>query len=308
MKIPLILSNLNFRVQHYGEGDKIPQHKYGIYSIEWPKERDRLINQAKAKKVENRPRLFSSKTEETKKYSATHQRREAQSATPQKYHEFEKRKVLKDKNDFRNISNLINRALPIKNAKQTYNNFGGVDILTTRRVTETGDINPPNDDAIVARGSSSMKSKVSNDRNDRNQYPAKASTHSAKNRPEGFSPTAGKNIGDVRNHANNYLVYFDSKPKRYVNDNSQSQFLDDVRRNDKLKMLKSTIKAETERLKGQQNELKRMSEMEKTQGDRLNEIKAIRQLLKKYKADEVENEQRRYLENTNQPKKLGRSY
>lgn len=210
-----------------------------------------------------------------------------------------KRKVLKDKNDdFRSIAKIINRALPGKDVKQTYNKFGDVDILTTRRVVETGDIDPSQMDVLVAKGTSSMKSKGSNERN---QQRAKTSINSPKKRSEGFSAMAGKNIGDARNHANNYMYYFESKPKNYLND---GHLLEDVRRNNKLKMLKNTIKAETERLKGQQNEIKKMSEMEKTQGDRLNEIKAIRQLLKKYKADETESEQRRYLENVNRSKSL----
>lgn len=150
-----------------------------------------------------------------------------------------------------------------------------------------------------------MKPKVSTDRRDRNQQITKTGASSAKSRLESFPSTPGKNIGDVRNHTNEHLYYFDTKQKRFVND---GKLLEDVRRNNKLKMLKNTIKAETERLKNQQNEMKKMSEMEKTQGDRLNEIKAIRQLLKKYKADEAENEQRRYIVNVNHPKKLGRSY
>lgn len=35
-----------YRLQHFGDGDKIPHHRYGVYSKEWPIERRRLILQA----------------------------------------------------------------------------------------------------------------------------------------------------------------------------------------------------------------------------------------------------------------------
>ncbi|KAJ8925290.1 hypothetical protein NQ315_009119, partial [Exocentrus adspersus] len=38
-----------FRALKYGDGDKIPKHKYGIYSKIWPKEREKLINGARKK-------------------------------------------------------------------------------------------------------------------------------------------------------------------------------------------------------------------------------------------------------------------
>lgn len=36
-------------MKKYGAGDKIPKHRYGIYSKEWPKEREKLVNETKAK-------------------------------------------------------------------------------------------------------------------------------------------------------------------------------------------------------------------------------------------------------------------
>lgn len=35
------------RLQHYGEGDKIPRHRYGIYSKQWPMEREKAIRDAR---------------------------------------------------------------------------------------------------------------------------------------------------------------------------------------------------------------------------------------------------------------------
>ncbi|KAK9687113.1 Dual specificity phosphatase, catalytic domain [Popillia japonica] len=35
-----------YRLQHFDDGDKIPHHRYGVYSKEWPIERRRLILQA----------------------------------------------------------------------------------------------------------------------------------------------------------------------------------------------------------------------------------------------------------------------
>lgn len=41
------------RLHHFGEGDKIPHHKYGIYSKEWPKEREKVIRHVQRRRLEN---------------------------------------------------------------------------------------------------------------------------------------------------------------------------------------------------------------------------------------------------------------
>lgn len=38
-----------FRVKKYGAGDRIPRHRYGIYSKEWPIEREKIINETRTK-------------------------------------------------------------------------------------------------------------------------------------------------------------------------------------------------------------------------------------------------------------------
>lgn len=38
-----------FRTSKYGDNDKIPRHKYGIYSKLWPREREKIINEARKK-------------------------------------------------------------------------------------------------------------------------------------------------------------------------------------------------------------------------------------------------------------------
>ncbi|XP_050293486.1 dual specificity protein phosphatase CDC14C-like isoform X2 [Anthonomus grandis grandis] len=38
-----------YRLQNYGEGDKIPRHKYGIYSKTWPMEREKAIRENRQK-------------------------------------------------------------------------------------------------------------------------------------------------------------------------------------------------------------------------------------------------------------------
>ncbi|KAF5299577.1 hypothetical protein FQR65_LT09382 [Abscondita terminalis] len=42
----------NFRLQHFGEGDKMPRHKYGIYSKAWSIERERLIRHVQKRRTE----------------------------------------------------------------------------------------------------------------------------------------------------------------------------------------------------------------------------------------------------------------
>ncbi|GJQ66132.1 hypothetical protein Trydic_g4197 [Trypoxylus dichotomus] len=46
-----------YRLQHFGDGDKIPYHRYGVYSKEWPIERRKLILQAQ-RCLENSDRSF----------------------------------------------------------------------------------------------------------------------------------------------------------------------------------------------------------------------------------------------------------
>ncbi|KAF5280135.1 hypothetical protein FQA39_LY18137 [Lamprigera yunnana] len=43
----------NYRFEHFGDGDKILHHKYGIYSKVWPLEREKLILHVQRKKKEN---------------------------------------------------------------------------------------------------------------------------------------------------------------------------------------------------------------------------------------------------------------
>lgn len=47
----------HYRLQHFGDGDKIPHHRYGVYSKEWPLERRRLIFQAQ-KTLETQEKQF----------------------------------------------------------------------------------------------------------------------------------------------------------------------------------------------------------------------------------------------------------
>lgn len=42
----------NCRLEHFGEGDKIPKHKFGIYSKMWPIQRKKLLLQAEMHKRE----------------------------------------------------------------------------------------------------------------------------------------------------------------------------------------------------------------------------------------------------------------
>lgn len=37
------------RVKKYGAGDKIPKHRYGVYSKEWPLEREKIISETRTK-------------------------------------------------------------------------------------------------------------------------------------------------------------------------------------------------------------------------------------------------------------------
>lgn len=38
-----------YRMRHYGDETRMPQHKYGIYSKQWPIDRSRIINDARKK-------------------------------------------------------------------------------------------------------------------------------------------------------------------------------------------------------------------------------------------------------------------
>lgn len=51
-RIMRYLYMLHCRLQHFGEGDRIPHHKYGIYSKEWRNEREKLIKNVERRKRE----------------------------------------------------------------------------------------------------------------------------------------------------------------------------------------------------------------------------------------------------------------
>ncbi|KAK4885945.1 hypothetical protein RN001_002216 [Aquatica leii] len=51
----------NFRLQHFGDGDKIPHHKYGIYSKVWPIEREKLIRHVQKRRLESQRSMFREK-------------------------------------------------------------------------------------------------------------------------------------------------------------------------------------------------------------------------------------------------------
>ncbi|XP_044264407.1 dual specificity protein phosphatase CDC14B-like isoform X2 [Tribolium madens] len=42
-------SGSEYRIRHYGDETRMPQHKYGIYSKQWPVDRSRIINEARRK-------------------------------------------------------------------------------------------------------------------------------------------------------------------------------------------------------------------------------------------------------------------
>lgn len=104
--LKLISNEIIFRVRHYGEGDKVPRHKYGIYSIEWPKEKERLIEAARKRKEQ-----WALSGHEP----AKEKKRQVQSANSRctRYHEFPKKKILQNQDqEFKNISRMLSRALP----------------------------------------------------------------------------------------------------------------------------------------------------------------------------------------------------
>lgn len=92
-------------MRYYGEGDKIPRHKYGIYSIQWPKEKAQAIQAVKEKQQEQ---WLPNEQKEQKK-------RQVQSAQPRyiRYHEFPKKKIFQNPNQLMNISRLLSRAVPL---------------------------------------------------------------------------------------------------------------------------------------------------------------------------------------------------
>nr|XP_023012477.1 dual specificity protein phosphatase CDC14B-like [Leptinotarsa decemlineata] len=60
-----------YRIKKYGSDDKIPRHKYGIYSREWPLERERIIVEARRKIQKSFTKSQLEKISKQKRYSAS---------------------------------------------------------------------------------------------------------------------------------------------------------------------------------------------------------------------------------------------
>lgn len=91
--------NSLFRVQHYGEGDKIPRHKYGIYSLQWPRERSRAIQASKEKREQ------SAKNEQEKKKKQT-----TAQTNSSRYYQFPKKRFLNNQSE--QLKNILSRVIP----------------------------------------------------------------------------------------------------------------------------------------------------------------------------------------------------
>lgn len=90
-------------MRYYGEGDRIPRHRYGIYSIQWPKEKAQAIQAVKEKKEQYLP---NEQREQKKRQVQTAQSRYI------RYHEFPKKKIFQNPNQMMNISRLLSTAVP----------------------------------------------------------------------------------------------------------------------------------------------------------------------------------------------------
>lgn len=97
----------HYRVRHYGEGDKIPRHKYGIYSVQWPKDRERFLQLTK------------------RGPGPDEKKRQVQSAQSSsrpgiRYHEFSKKKILQGREEFKGISKMLSRVIPQPHVELKY--------------------------------------------------------------------------------------------------------------------------------------------------------------------------------------------
>lgn len=66
-----ILNNQYFRLHKYGTADKIPRHKYGIYSKQWPLEREKIISETRKKFQLNFMKSQVERISQQKKISAS---------------------------------------------------------------------------------------------------------------------------------------------------------------------------------------------------------------------------------------------
>lgn len=106
-----------YRSKHYGEGEKIPRHKFGIYSKIWPVERNRILREAR-RKYSNQQYSVSDPehlAQTNKKFSSSTMR------TKPPYFRF-KMKNVKESNCFEDISDMLTTVYGLDKSKSRQQN------------------------------------------------------------------------------------------------------------------------------------------------------------------------------------------
>ncbi|KAK9884003.1 hypothetical protein WA026_004938 [Henosepilachna vigintioctopunctata] len=110
-------SGSHYRSKNYGDGDKIPRHKYGVYSKMWPVERAKILREVRRKYTAqysvSDPEQIS---QSNRKLSATFAR------TKQPYHRFKLRNI-KEAGCFDDIAAVFSNVYGLASPKPSHPNY-----------------------------------------------------------------------------------------------------------------------------------------------------------------------------------------
>ncbi|XP_030762540.1 dual specificity protein phosphatase CDC14B-like [Sitophilus oryzae] len=104
-----------YRIEHFGEGDKIPRHKYGIYSKIWPTEREKMIKESR--------RTFRT-CSRTEPENLLQMQKKSKALSVDKLHTDSK--ILPSGDSFKNISKLLSSVHTFKKFRNVHD--GGSDV------------------------------------------------------------------------------------------------------------------------------------------------------------------------------------
>lgn len=247
--------------------------------MEWPRERERLIKQAQIKRAQEQSRILNSKTEESKKVTAS--KRQAHSAKVAKHHDFEKKRSLQNPStlEYRRISKILSRVAPLQEGYQSKDTTN-VSVLTAQTKRD-GSLAPRNTEVLNVVPTSKMTNTDKRNVNTKN---------AATNRELNYSDRSGEGHFVGRNVKSDYVP---SNKGKYHEQTTQYDSRSNDSKDHKLRTLQNRFKNARENISSNlsYNDYESMLDMDKTQGDRLNDLKIVNQIFKKYKFNEQDERQ-----------------
>lgn len=262
------------------------------------------------KKNETRARPVSSKGEESRRIITPAEERHTRSAAPIRHYEFEKKKFLAEKNsDFKQITKLLARAVPFNNYLLSQEQ--DLTVLTAN-TTENDRLHKFLTDSTGPSRRSSKDIKKSTKKASAQLLYEKNFNNSGSQYVQPYS----KKENDGRYLRSDYISNVQNQKHseaKLVQTVENFEFPYSVR-DSKLKMLRGKLKVGKQQLEknitlDEPKMMKSADDAQKTQGDKLNEIKAVKQIYKKSRYEEFDPHEKKNIPSiAHHLKRMNRSY